>query len=227
MSEQNGKIRKTLKALKAFTLVELMVVIAIVAVLAAMLIPNLVAYVEKANNIADAENARAMCNALQAYEALHSWDDPLVVKNPYNNDKRGYIYVDPKEIRTSSMQVAKILEEQGFIVNADKGTVRKGGSNGIEERVYPFHQPDKRKGYAKIRCRSRGKAYGTEDQEFSWDTYQVDFFLDSNGNIAFGYSAKRGKATASAEENRRATAAFNLLCQNGSIASYNEIGNRN
>ena len=29
MSEQNGKIRKTLRALKAFTLVELMVVIAI------------------------------------------------------------------------------------------------------------------------------------------------------------------------------------------------------
>ena len=115
MSEQNGKIRRTLRALKAFTLVELMVVIAIVAVLAALLIPNLVAYIEKANNIADAENARAMCNALQAYEALHSWDDPLVVKNPYNNDKRGYIYVDPKEIRTSSMQVAKILEEQADI----------------------------------------------------------------------------------------------------------------
>lgn len=93
MSEQNGKIRKTLRAVKAFTLVELMVVIAIVGVLTAAIVPNLVAYVEKANNIADAENARAMCNALQAYEGLHSWKDPLVIANPHNSDKRGYMWI--------------------------------------------------------------------------------------------------------------------------------------
>lgn len=121
--------------------------------------------------------------------------------------------------------MAKILEEQGFIVNAEKGNKGTSG-RGVQEWKYPFHQTDKTKGYAKIRCRSRGKAYGTEDQEFSWDTYQVDFFLDSEGNIAFGYSAKRGKATASADQNRRATLAFNLLCQNGSNASSVEIGNR-
>ena len=224
MREQNngGMFCRAFGAIKAFTLIEIIVVIAIISVLAVMLIPNLVAYIEQANNIADAENARAMCNALQAYQGLHSWDDPLIVKNPYYNDNRGYIYVDPYEIRTSSIQVAEILEEQGFIVNADKGRVRARG-NGVEEYVYSFRETDKTKGYAKIRCRSRGKQYGNEDQEFSWDTYQVDFYLNPEGDIQFGYTAKRGADT---KNDAKATLAFSLRCQAGSTTNATEVGNR-
>ncbi len=199
--------------LKGFTLIELMVVIGIIAVLSSILVPQFFSHVEEANNVADAEHARNICTMLQARDAIYG---DLVPSNPYynsgkkttrdNNPDRGYVYVDKNEVRVSSMQVAQILEEGGYIVNAAKGTKKSG-----HEYVYGYKKNSQC--YAKIKCKSSK----------SWDTYQVDFFFDDNGNLAFSYSAKKGTKSAN---DAAATEAFAKYCQGGSATQDMEIGSR-
>ena len=53
-----------------FTLIELIVVIAIIGVLSAIIVPNMVGYMETANNTTDAENARIISEMIAA-EAMY------------------------------------------------------------------------------------------------------------------------------------------------------------
>ena len=204
------KNRKTAKR-KGFTLIELIVVIAILAALTAIIFPSATFFIDQANNIADAQHAKSICNVLLYSHVLYG---TVTTDNPWG-DSWGYVYVDDDELRASSMDVAKILEENGFIVNADKATLRNA-HNGQKELTYPYASrvKDKTKGYSKIKCQSHKK----------WITYQVTIMVNDAKNLEFYYTASANNASKATKENKEATEAFAHLCQGRSSGNVN-IGN--
>lgn len=160
---------------KGFSLVELIVVIAIMIVLISLLAPNVIGYIEKANNVADVANAKEMTNTLMYNLAV---DQTIDVSNiwytKYGNKQRdqdhAYVYVDRDEIRVSSMAIAKILEDAGIIENAGIYETRSG-----VEQAFKYTKKQTR-----FVCNSREK----------WDRYEIHIYRRNN-NLFVDYSASR------------------------------------
>lgn len=189
---------------KGFTLIELIVVIAILAALSAIAFPSVSHFVEQANNVADAQHARSICSVLLCSHVLYG---NVTAENPWG-EKHGYVYVDDDELRVSSMAVAKILEENGFIENVGKATMRSG-----KELTYPFSSNGGGKGFSKIRCQSHNL----------WSAYQVTIRVDDNKNVRFSYTATTGNGSSTTKDNGAATEAFSRLCQ-GRSSGDTEMG---
>lgn len=160
---------------KGFSLVELIVVIAIMIVLISLLAPNVIGYIEKANNVADVANAKEMTNTLMYNLAIdQSIDVSNIWYTKYGNKERdldhAYVYVDRDEIRVSSMAIAKILEDAGIIENAGIYETRSG-----VEQAFKYTKKQTR-----FVCNSREK----------WDRYEIHIYRRNN-NLFVDYSASR------------------------------------
>ena len=176
--------KNTNRKFKGFTLIELSVVITILGVLAAILVPAMMGWVEKSNNATDAENARIICNAIQA-DCIESSDYESYTRSPWygggqKDDDHGYVYVDKREVRCSSYKVAQLLEKQGFIASAAKPDRVGGGRtytvDGTEEEIKEYVYVGSKA--SSMLCKSKK----------TWYRYQVNIF-DRNGTIEFAYSA--------------------------------------
>ncbi|MBQ4310180.1 MAG: prepilin-type N-terminal cleavage/methylation domain-containing protein [Oscillospiraceae bacterium] len=204
---------------KGFTLIELVVVIAIMTVLSCIIVPLLLGYVEHANNIVDAEHARMIRDMVYARHSLYGdldcnnpHYDPNLPQTRDNYKTRGYVYVDKDEIRVSSMQIAIMLEDTGYLSNASQGRIRRQTANGTEYS-YPIKEAGNNMTcFTSLRCRSSRK----------WDTWQVDFIMDEGGDVTFSFSARAGVNGAGGDA--VATALFAQMVQGGSSTDNMDIG---
>lgn len=204
---------------KGFTLIELIVVIAIITVLSCIIVPLLFGYIEHANNIVDAEHARMVRDMVYARHSLYGdldchnpHYDPNLPQTRDNYMTRGYVYVDKDEIRVSSIQIAEMLEDAGYIKNASQGRIRRQTENGTEYS-YPINQGgNNTTSFTNLRCRSTRK----------WDTWQVDFIMDESGDVTFSFSARAGVNGAGGDA--VATSLFAQMVQGGSTTDNMDIG---
>ncbi len=117
--------RKPMKRVSGYTLLEMITVMAIIAALAAIVIRLYVGYLERANETADITNMHNMINAVNRafiFGEDNGFYDCVwgVSKGHEDNENFGYIYVDNDEVRVSNPAIARLLEEQGYIVKADQ-----------------------------------------------------------------------------------------------------------
>ena len=144
---------------KVFTLIELLVVIAIIGVLAGILVPTFLGFIEYGHNAADITNIHHMINAING-KVIFDEDEGFYDNcwgTTHGNERLGYIYVDSDEVRVSNMSIAKLLEEMGYIKDAEHPDKWRGSGN--KEPCYLIGNS------SFIRCQSSKK----------WCRYQLNF----------------------------------------------------
>lgn len=144
---------------------ELIIVVAIIAILVGVITPNLLQYIERANQVIDTNNARAIADALYYY-SLDVTNEPLRYNEglkDQNKGLRGYVYVDDDEVRCSDALVWNALKDAGLL---------DGEPSSRWNTEHVCHG-------GRLRVHAR-----------AWSTYQVDFYFSADGIIeGFSYSA--------------------------------------
>ncbi len=174
------------KKLRGFTLIELIVVITIIGILASIIVPTFMDHMERANNVADAENARIISSAIRA-EAMDGTNLEVFTLSPwksgknedgtdYDADDHGYIYVSKTEVRVSSYQLALLLQTHGFISDATKYCDKRASRviDGKEIAQYTYD----RSVCKRMLCKSG----------VTWYRYQINV-CNRDDTVIFTYSA--------------------------------------
>jgi prepilin-type N-terminal cleavage/methylation domain-containing protein len=173
------------KTVRGFTLIELIVVIAIISVLASILIPTFTGMIERAHNAADLTNIHHLMNGIN--KAVIMDEDAGFYDNcwgtTHDNAGLGYIYVDNDEVRVSNIAIARMLEDLGYIKDAENPDKRRGSA---QEPCYKLG------GKSKLRCQSSVK----------WCRYQLNFRRhDGSGELEWGITcATKSYSTGSFHE---------------------------
>ncbi len=168
------------KSESGFSLVELIVVIAIIIVLVSIMIPKVLGYIQKANNLADCNNAKTLANMVlmsmaagEVVDYSNVWygGNTNTSSNDYQeNYNHLYIYVDDNEIRCSSREIADLLIREKIATG--NYTMRRG-----TEPEFSFAANNTR-----FACQSKEP----------WDRYQINFY-DRDGTIWYTFSASNKK----------------------------------
>ena len=208
--ENKMKIRE--KNNKGFTLVELIIVIAILAILASAVGIAVIRYLDKARQAMDIHNGSLIRNAINEYPFPSdfkgrdvSYTDP--VTHETETYKRGWVYVDRDEMRCSDQSTALAMIDAG-LVHVSYETERKIREN-EESNVRWFPSgPDgdyiRRSGIDEYVFKNSivVKARTT------WNTYQIDVYIDSRGEIHLGASASNTIRTNGHEKDEDTAALF-------------------
>ena len=182
---------------KGFTLVELITVMAIVATLAAIIVPNLLKLIEKANNTRDANEAKDLGKLIMAEAAI---DDDLNLYNPWSTNldadgtsSWGYIYVGKDDVRTSSKQMMQMLIDNGY-VKPNAAIRRRGGDVQGEGEQQVFKKD------TTLMCHSN----------HNWVAYEIHFRIMPDGNLDISYCATKAGTSqlAEADADEKATKLF-------------------
>ena len=173
---------------KGFTLVELITVMAIVATLAAIIVPNLLKLIEKANNTRDANEAKDLGKLIMTEAAVN---DDLNLYNPWSTNldpdgtsSWGYIYVGKDDVRTSSKQMMQLLIDNGY-VKKDAAIRRRGGDVPGEGEQQVFKKD------TTLMCHSN----------HNWLAYEIHFRIMSDGNLDISYCATKASTSQLADAN--------------------------
>ena len=182
---------------KGFTLVELITVMAIVATLAAIIVPNLLRLIEKANNTRDANEAKALGKMIMAEAAI---DDDLNLYNPWSTNldadgtsSWGYIYVGKDDVRTSSKQMMQMLIDNGYV--KPNAAIRRRGGDVPGEGEQQVYKKD-----TTLMCHSN----------HNWVAYEIHFRIMPDGNLDISYCATKAGTSqlAEADADEKATKLF-------------------
>lgn len=193
----NGYFIKNGPNRKGFTLVELVTVLAIIAVLAAIIVPNLLKLIEKANNTRDANEAKDIGKLIMAEAAIC---DDLNLYNPWSTNldadgtsSWGYVYVGKDDVRTSSKQMMQILIDNGYV--KPNATIRRRGGDVPGEGEQQVYKKDTR-----LMCHSN----------HNWLAYEIHFRIMPDGNLDISYCATKAGTNqlAEADADEKATALF-------------------
>ena len=180
---------------KGMTLVELIIVVAILAVLAATIALSVIHYIEKSRQAKDLYHASIIKDAMNVYtfpsnmpgEHVDYYDpDTHVLLESYN---RAWIYVDHEEIRCSNPSCALAMISAGLInVSPEFEEALKECEEKPRLQWYRPTGPDgdyyRREGDEYVFMNDL-HCYATRD----WNTYQLDIYLDDEGNFHRGASA--------------------------------------
>ena len=176
-----------------FTMVELIITIAILAILASVITLSIIRYLEKARESIDINNAVLIRDALTAYTFPPDWQGrPMNYTDPETNQSetfmRGWVYVDRTEIRCSDQSTALALIYSG-LVSVSAGFEQRLLDNEEESTRWVPNGPDgdfiRFSGIGEYVFRNRM----TVKARKSWNTYQLDVYVDDAGELYLGASA--------------------------------------
>ena len=182
-----------------FTLVELITVMTIIGVLAAIIVPNLLKLIEKANNTRDANEAKDLGVLIMTLAAT---EGDINLYNPWSTNLEadgtsswGYIYVGKDDVRTSSKQMMQMLKDNGYV--KEDAAIRIRGGDVPGDREQQVFKKD-----TSLMCHSN----------HNWVAYEIHFRVMKDGNLDISYCATKASTSqlADADADEKAT---KLFCQ--------------
>lgn len=194
---------------KGFSLVELVVVIAIIAVLAAVVSVAVLRYIEKGRQAVDIHNAGVIRDALNTYAFPSNYQGEKVtftdsVTHVTETYTRGWVYVDKDEIRCSDPSTALAIIQAGivYVSYETESKIRECEENGTRwfpsGREYDYYRQSGIGEYV-FKNSLNVKARTT------WNTYQLDVYIDSAGELHLGATASNTQRTDHTKDVQAAT----------------------
>ena len=184
---------------KGFSLVELIIVIAIMAVLASVISLSIIRYIEKGRQTIDINNAKLIKDAVTAHSYPSNYGgESVTFTDPDTNQsetfKRGWVYVDKTEIRCSDPSTALALIDAGLVEISDQAAIQIAECE--EDGTLWFPTP----GDGDYIRRSNIDEYVfhnkmTVKATNTWNTYQIDVYIDDIGELHLGASASNAIRT--------------------------------
>ena len=184
---------------KGFTLVELIIVIAIMAILASTIAVAVIRYIESARQAMDVYNGNLIKDAINIYPFPSNFQGrPVTFRDPVTGQTetytRGWVYVDKDEIRCSDQSTALAMINAGLVSVSEEFEQNLRENEEDPNKWFPSG-PDgdyyRRSGINEyvfknsLRVRARR----------TWNTYQIDVYIDSIGQIHLGASASNTQRT--------------------------------
>ena len=184
---------------KGFSLVELIIIIAILAILATTVLLSIMSYLEKARCAKDVYNAGLIKNALACYD----YPSDFQGRNVYYTDpdtgetevyERGWVYVDKDEIRCSDQSTALAMIRFGLVVVSPETESMLEEHEQDPKRWFPSG-PDidyvRRSGIDEYVFKNNIKVHSKS----TWNTYQLDVYMDPDDGLCMGASASNAIRT--------------------------------
>ena len=178
---------------KGFSLVELIIVIGILAVLASVIGLCVIRYIEKGRQATDVYNAALIKDAMNIYPWPSDFQGRVVnYEDPETHEtesfKRGWVYVDKDEIRCSDQSTALAMINSGLVHVSDETAQRIADNEEESQRWFPT-PPDG--DYIRRTAIDEYvfKNALTVKARRTWNTYQLDVYVDDEGEVFLGASA--------------------------------------
>lgn len=178
---------------KGFSLVELIIIIAIMAILASAITLSVIRYIENARQATDVYNGSLIKDALTIYPFPSDFQGrDVVYEDPETHEresfKRGWVYVDKDEIRCSDQSTALALINAGLVHVSPETADRIAENEESSQRWFP-NPPDG--DYIRKTAINEYvfKNSLTVKARRTWNTYQLDVYIDDSGELHLGASA--------------------------------------
>ena len=178
---------------KGFSLVELLVIIAIISILACSITLAVLRYIESGRQAMDVYNASLIKDAMNTYtfpsdfqgRDMEYTDPETGAKEMF---KRGWVYVDKDEIRCSDQSTALALINAGLVHVSPETADRIAENEESSQRWFP-NPPDG--DYIRKTAINEYvfKNSLTVKARRTWNTYQLDVYIDDSGELHLGASA--------------------------------------
>ena len=194
---------------KGYSLVELVIIMAIMAVLAASVTLAVLRYLENGRQAVDVANASVIRDALNTYPFPSNYQGEKVtytdpVTHVTEQCTRGWVYVDKDEIRCSDASTALAMIQAGlvYVSYETECAIRENEEN--PNRWFPTgtdHDYFRHSNIGEYVFKNslRVKARST------WNTYQLDVYVTSSGNLHLGASASNTQRTDHTKDAEAAT----------------------
>lgn len=197
---------------KGFTLVELIIVIAIMSILATIIGVSVIRYIDKARQSMDINNAKLIKDAVTAHAYPSNFQGQNIsFTDPETHEtesfKRGWVYVDTTEIRCSDPSTAAALIEGG-LVNVSDDTYLNILQAEEDGTLWFPSGPDGDYVYRSGINEYVFKNKLTVKARTTWNTYQIDVYIDDIGELHLGASASNTIRTNGHEKDEKTAKMF-------------------